>query len=91
MPARLAAGRGGARLGSAQARWNDYVGTAAADDAAAILAIRSLHEVVSLDRDRWTIGASTSRWRTRRTTLWRTPWTVRQHQVQDRRSTATCR
>ena len=43
------------RLGSAQARWNDYVGTAAADDADAILDTRSLYEIVGLDRDRWTI------------------------------------
>ena len=55
MPARLAAGRGGARLGSAHVQWNDYVGTAAADDAAAILDTRSLYEVVGLDRDRWAI------------------------------------
>jgi hypothetical protein len=45
----------GGRLGSAQARWNDYVGTAAADDAAALLATRSLYELSDLDRDRWTI------------------------------------
>ena len=45
----------GSRLGSAQARWNDYVGTAAADDAAAVLASRSLYEISGLDRDRWTI------------------------------------
>ena len=43
------------RLGSAQARWNDYIGTAAADDADAILDTRSLYEIVGLDRDRWTI------------------------------------
>jgi hypothetical protein len=43
------------RLGSAQARWNDYVGTAAADDADAILDTRSLYEIVGLDRDRWAI------------------------------------
>jgi hypothetical protein len=43
------------RLGSAQAQWNDYVGTAAADDADAILDTRSLYEIVGLDRDRWTI------------------------------------
>jgi hypothetical protein len=44
------------RLGSAQARWNDYVGTAAADDADAILDARSLYEIVGLDRDRWAIS-----------------------------------
>jgi hypothetical protein len=43
------------RLGSAQVRWNDYVGTAAADDADAVLDTRSLYEVAGLDRDRWTI------------------------------------
>ena len=43
------------RLGSAQARWNDYIGTAAADDADAILETRSLYEIVGLDRDRWAI------------------------------------
>ena len=32
------------RLGTAHARWNDYVGTAAADD-----------EIAGLDRGRWTI------------------------------------
>ena len=45
----------GSRLGSAQARWNDYLGTAAADDAAALLASRSLYQISGLDRDRWTI------------------------------------
>ena len=45
------------RLGSAQARWNDYVGTAAADDADALLNTRSLYEIAGLDRDRWTIAA----------------------------------
>lgn len=43
------------RLGSAQAKWNDYIGTAAADDADAILDTRSLYEIVGLDRDRWMI------------------------------------
>ncbi len=43
------------RLGSAQVRWNDYVGTAAADDADAVLNSRSLYEVAGLDRDRWAI------------------------------------
>jgi hypothetical protein len=42
-------------LGSAQAQWNDYVGTAAADDADAILDTRSLYEIVGLDRNRWKI------------------------------------
>jgi hypothetical protein len=44
------------RLGSAQVRWNDYVGTAAADDAGALLNTRSLYEIAGLDRDRWTIA-----------------------------------
>ena len=43
------------RRGTAQARWNDYVGTAAADDADAILDARSLYEIVGLDRERWAI------------------------------------
>lgn len=43
------------RLGSAQVRWNDYVGTAAADDADAVLATRSLYEIAGLDRDRWMV------------------------------------
>jgi hypothetical protein len=43
------------RLGSAQVRWNDYVGTSAADDADALLETRSLYEIVGLDRSRWTI------------------------------------
>jgi hypothetical protein len=43
------------RLGSAQVRWNDYVGTAAADDADAVLNTRSLYEIAGLERDRWTI------------------------------------
>ena len=46
---------GPSRLGSAKARWNDYVGTAAADDADAILDTRSLYEIVELDRDQWAI------------------------------------
>jgi len=47
--------RSESRLGSAQARWNDYVGTAAADDASAVLNTRSLYEIAGLDRDRWRI------------------------------------
>jgi hypothetical protein len=42
-------------LGSASAQFNDYVGTAAADDADAILKARSLYQIAGLDRDRWTI------------------------------------
>ena len=43
------------RLGTAQARWNDYRGTAAADDAIALLGSRSLYEIAGLDRSQWTI------------------------------------
>lgn len=42
-------------LGSAQARWNDYRGTVAADDAIALLGSRSLYEIAGLDRSRWAI------------------------------------
>ena len=43
------------RLGSAQVRWNDYVGTAAADDADVLLNTRSLYELAGLDRERWVV------------------------------------
>lgn len=43
------------RLGAAQVRWNDYLGSAAADDSGAVLDTRSLYEIARLDRDRWTI------------------------------------
>lgn len=43
------------RLGPAQVRWNDYVGTAAADDADAVLNTRGLYEIAGIDRDRWRI------------------------------------
>lgn len=43
------------RLGAAQVHWNDYVGTAAADDATALLHTRSLYELAGLDRSRWQI------------------------------------
>ena len=42
-------------LGPASARWNDYVGTVAADDADALLNSRSVYELADIDRDRWTI------------------------------------
>jgi len=42
-------------LGSAAVRFNDYVGTAAADDADAVVNARSLYQIAGLDRDRWTI------------------------------------
>lgn len=43
------------RLDRAQTRWNDYRGTAAADDAFVVLGSRSLYEIADLDRSRWTI------------------------------------
>jgi hypothetical protein len=43
-------------LGPASARWNDYVGTAAADDANP-LGRASLYELASIDREQWTILA----------------------------------
>lgn len=42
-------------LGPASVRWNDYVGTAAADDADALTSTRSLYSLAGLDRERWTI------------------------------------
>jgi hypothetical protein len=42
-------------LGPASARWNDYVGTAAADDAAVLLNRPSLYELAEIDRDKWMI------------------------------------
>ena len=44
-------------LGPASARWNDYVGTAAADDADALLDRPSLYELAGIDRGRYTIVA----------------------------------
>jgi hypothetical protein len=50
-------------LGPADARWNDYVGTAAADDAPAVAGLASLYSIAGVDRDRWTIvGMDLSRW-----------------------------
>lgn len=50
-------------LGSASAHWNDYVGTAAADDADALLNARSLYQLAGMDRERWTIvGIDIDRW-----------------------------
>lgn len=50
-------------LGPADARWNDYVGTAAADDAPAVGGVASLYSIAGVDRDRWTIvGMDVSRW-----------------------------
>jgi hypothetical protein len=42
-------------LGPAATTWNDYVGTAAADDADAVLHHPSLYELAAIDRDRWMI------------------------------------
>jgi hypothetical protein len=50
-------------LGPASVRWNDYVGTAAADDADAITRTRSLYAVAGLDRDRWFIVSMDLEWR----------------------------
>jgi hypothetical protein len=51
----LAMLEGNSRLGSAQVTWNDYVGTAAADDAQVLFNTRSLYEIAGLNRDEWTI------------------------------------
>lgn len=42
-------------LGPAAARWNDYVGTAAADDADALLDRPSLYALAEIDRGRYTV------------------------------------
>ena len=42
-------------LGPASTRFNDYVGTVAADDAEAVLDRPSLYELAHIDRDRYTI------------------------------------
>jgi hypothetical protein len=42
-------------LGPASARWNDYVGTAAADDAEVVLDRPSLYELAGIDRGRYTV------------------------------------
>jgi hypothetical protein len=42
-------------LGPANTRWNDYVGTVAADDAEAVQDRPSLYELAHIDRDRYTI------------------------------------
>jgi hypothetical protein len=44
-------------LGSASTSFNDYVGTVAADDAAAVMDVPSLYELAQIDRDRYTIVA----------------------------------
>jgi hypothetical protein len=45
------------QLGAATTRWSDYVGTAAADDAAAVAGNASVYELAGLDRDRWLVVA----------------------------------
>jgi hypothetical protein len=42
-------------LGPASTRFNDYIGTVAADDAEAIMDRPSLYELAQIDRDRFTI------------------------------------
>jgi hypothetical protein len=42
-------------LGPATTRFNDYVGTVAADDAEAVMDRPSLYELAQIDRDRYTI------------------------------------
>ena len=42
-------------LGPASVRWNDYVGTAAADDADVLLERPSLYELAGIDRGRYTV------------------------------------
>lgn len=44
-------------LGSAHTRFNDYVGTVAADDAEAVTGLPSLYELANIDRDLYTIVA----------------------------------
>ena len=44
-------------LGPANTRFNDYVGTVAADDAATVMDGPSLYELAHIDRDRYTIVA----------------------------------
>ena len=45
------------QLGAATTRWSDYVGTAAADDAAAVAGHASVYELAGLDRNRWLVVA----------------------------------
>ena len=45
----------GPELGPASTRFNDYIGTVAADDAEAIKDRPSLYELAQIDRDRFTI------------------------------------
>ena len=45
------------QLGAATTRWSDYVGTAAADGAAAVAGQPSVYELAGLDRGRWLVVA----------------------------------
>lgn len=45
------------RLDAASTTWNDYVGTAAADDADAFSTHQSLYALAGLDRERWVVVA----------------------------------
>ena len=40
---------------AASTRWNDYLGTIAADDAAVLAGGASLYELIGLDRDHWIV------------------------------------
>lgn len=40
---------------AASTRWNDYVGTVAADDSPPLVGSRSLYELAGLDREHWII------------------------------------
>ncbi|WP_375430684.1 hypothetical protein [uncultured Friedmanniella sp.] len=52
-------------LGPAAVRWNDYIGTAAADDADALIERPSLYELAGVDRGRFTIvGIDLTIWET---------------------------
>jgi hypothetical protein len=42
-------------LGAVSVQYDDYLGTAAADDADAMLGSRSLYQMVGLDREQWLI------------------------------------
>ena len=42
-------------LGAVSVQYDDYLGTAAADDADAMLGARSLYQMVGLDREQWLI------------------------------------
>jgi hypothetical protein len=48
-------------LGPAHARFNDYIGTVAADDLEAVKGQPSLYELANIDRDLYTIVAIDSR------------------------------